>query len=40
MMIPQEIEAAWRLSSGEFSYAKLRITDIKFNDPSKYNFNL
>jgi hypothetical protein len=30
MMIPQEIEALWRLNSGDFSYAKFRITDIEF----------
>ncbi|MGN6346992.1 MAG: DUF6920 family protein [Candidatus Nitrosocosmicus sp.] len=36
MMIPKEIEAAWNLSSGEFSYAKFKITGIEYNDPSIY----
>ena len=36
VMIPKEIEAAWNFSSGEFSYAKFKITDIKYNDPSIY----
>lgn len=36
IMIPKEIEAAWNFSSGEFSYAKFKITDIKYNDPSIY----
>ncbi len=36
MMIPKEIEAAWNLSSGEFSYAKFKITDIEYNNPSIY----
>ena len=33
MMIPQELEAAWRLHSGEFSYAKFRITNIEYDKP-------
>jgi hypothetical protein len=37
MMIPKEIEAAWNLSSGKFSYAKFKITDIEYNDPSIYH---
>ena len=36
MMIPKEIEAVWNLSSGEFSYAKFKITDIEYDDPSIY----
>jgi hypothetical protein len=36
MMIPKEIEAAWNLSSGEFSYAKFKVTDIEYNNPSIY----
>ena len=36
MMIPQELEAAWHLSSGQFSYAKFRITNIEYDKPSKY----
>ena len=36
MMMPQEIQVAWRFSSDEFSYAKFRITNIEFNNPSKY----
>ena len=31
MMIPTEGEVAWNLGSGNFSYAKLKITDIKYN---------
>ena len=34
MMIPKEIEAAWNFSSGEFSYAKFKVTDIEYNNPS------
>jgi len=35
LMIPKEIEAAWNLSSGgEFSYAKFKVTDIEYNNPS------
>jgi hypothetical protein len=34
MMIPQEIEVAWRLSIGDFSYAKFRINQIEFDVPS------
>lgn len=34
--IPQEIEATWSLTSGEFSYAKFKITDIEYNNPTKY----
>lgn len=36
MMIPNEIEVAWRLDSKDFSYAKFRITEINYDDPSKY----
>jgi hypothetical protein len=34
MMIPQEIEVAWRLSTGDFSYVKFKINQIEFDDPS------
>lgn len=35
--IPQEIEVAWGDSQAvEFSYARFRITDIEFNNPTKY----
>lgn len=35
--IPQEIEVAWADSQDvEFSYARFRITDIEFNNPTKY----
>lgn len=35
--IPQEIEVAWGDSqAGEFSYARFRVTDIEFNNPTKY----
>jgi len=37
MLIPKEIEAVWNLSSGEFSYAKFKITDIDYNNPSIYS---
>jgi hypothetical protein len=37
MRIPQEIEVAWRDPQDvEFSYARFRITDIEFNNPTKY----
>ena len=36
MMIPNEIEVGWRSSSKDFSYAKFRITEIIYDDPSKY----
>jgi hypothetical protein len=36
MMIPQEIEATWHSNSGEFSYAKFRLTNIEYDNLSKY----
>jgi hypothetical protein len=36
IIIPQEIEVAWDTSTEEFSYARFRITDIEFNNPTKY----
>ena len=36
MMMPKEIEAAWNLGSGEFSYAKFKVTYIEYNNPSIY----
>jgi hypothetical protein len=38
MMIPQEIEVAWDLKSGNFSYAKFRIDRIEYNNPLKYRY--
>jgi hypothetical protein len=38
IMIPQEIEVAWNLKSGNFSYAKFRIDNIEYNNPSKYRY--
>jgi hypothetical protein len=36
MVIPNEIEVAWRLDSKDFSYAKFRITEIDYDNPSEY----
>lgn len=36
MMIPHEVEVAWNLDSGEFSYAKFSVTDIEFNNLTMY----
>ncbi|MFC1712943.1 DUF6544 family protein [Candidatus Poribacteria bacterium] len=36
VMIPTMIEAVWNLGSGNFSYAKFRITEIEYNNPSVY----
>ncbi len=33
MMMSKEIEDAWNLSSGEFSYVKFEITYIEYNNP-------
>ena len=38
IMIPKEIEVAWNLKSGNFSYAKFRIDNIEYNNPSKYRY--
>lgn len=34
--IPIELEAVWNLDSGNFSYARFIITDIEFNNPTRY----
>ena len=34
--LPTEVEAVWNLESGDFSYAKFRITEIEYNSPSVY----
>ena len=34
--VPTEIEAVWNLDSGDFSYARFRVTKLEFNDPSVY----
>jgi hypothetical protein len=34
--IPIEGEAVWNLDSGDFSYARFIITDIEFNNPTRY----
>jgi len=31
MKIPMELEAEWNLIEGDFSYARLRITDIHYD---------
>ncbi len=34
--VPVKGEAVWKLSSGDFSYFKLEITDIEYDNPSVY----
>ena len=34
--IPVKGEGVWNLSSGDFSYIRLEITDIEYNNPSTY----
>ena len=34
--IPTRGEGVWKLSSGDFAYVKPEITDIEYNNPSKY----
>lgn len=34
--IPAEGEGIWKLDSGDFSYIKLKITEIQYNVPGKY----
>ena len=36
IMVPIKGEALWKLSSGDFSYIKLEITDIEYDNPSAY----
>mgnify|MGYP001122948052 CR=1 FL=1 len=34
--IPTEAEVVWHLDTGDFSYARFRVTEIEFNKPSRY----
>jgi hypothetical protein len=34
--IPTEAEVVWHLESGDFSYARFRVTELEFNQPSRY----
>ncbi len=34
--IPHEVEVVWHLKTGDFSYARFRVTEIEFNNPSGY----
>lgn len=34
--IPHEVEVVWRLKTDDFSYARFRVTEIEFNNPSGY----
>jgi len=34
--IPTKGEGVWKLSSGDFSYIRLEIIDIEYNNPSIY----
>ncbi|HUV02754.1 MAG TPA: DUF6544 family protein [Desulfobacteria bacterium] len=34
--IPTEAEVVWHLESGDFRYARFRVTEIEFNQPSRY----
>lgn len=36
IMVPVKGEAVWNLSSGDFSYFKVEITDIEYNQPVSY----
>ncbi|GAJ18736.1 unnamed protein product, partial [marine sediment metagenome] len=36
MKIPIEGEVEWNLSDRDLQYAKLKITDIQYNIPSRY----
>ncbi len=36
IMVPTKGEALWKLSSGDFSYIKLEIIDIEYDNPSAY----
>jgi hypothetical protein len=36
LRLPAKGEGVWHLESGEFSYIKLEITDIEYNNPSLY----
>lgn len=39
IMIPVKGEAVWNLDSGDFSYVRLEITDIEYNNPSIYGLS-
>jgi hypothetical protein len=34
--IPTEAEVVWHLESGDFSYARFRVTEIEFNKPKRF----
>ena len=34
--VPAEVEVVWNLDSGDFSYARFKLTEIEFNTPSIY----
>ena len=36
MMLPTKGEGVWNLSSGDFSYIRVEITHIEYNNPSLY----
>jgi len=36
LLLPSKGEAIWHLDSGEYSYIRLEITDIEYNNPSLY----
>ena len=36
IMVPIKGEALWKLSSGDFSYIKLEIINIEYDNPSAY----
>ena len=35
--IPVKMKATWKLESGDWTWLKLEITDIEYNNPSEYN---
>ena len=36
MRIPREMEAVWNLPKGDFSYGRFTVTEIEYNNPTKY----
>ena len=36
MMVPQDIEVSWNTEVGNFTYARFKIEDIRYDDPVKY----
>ena len=36
MKVPFYLEATWNLKSGDFRYAKFKVTKIEYNNPSKF----